>query len=86
MRDFETTAKLRAWVRRHPMLPRAHVLAGLGAGAPVAIVAVYLLNEHVLARPMPEYVAIAVGSIAVSVATSLAELIEALRDSLLSRR
>lgn len=82
MRDFETTAKLRAWVRRHPMLPRAHIVAGVGAGAPVAIVAVYLLNEHVLAHPMPEYVAIAVGSIATSVATSIAELVEALLNSL----
>lgn len=42
------------------------VAAGALSGTPVGIIAVWVLNAHVLPAPMPDFVAAAVGSVAAS--------------------
>lgn len=77
IRDFLDTARLRAYQVAQHSGPMA---AGVVGGTPIGIIAVWALEEFLLPRPMPAYVAVAVGSVVTAIVGRFAPAISRLLE------
>lgn len=77
VRDFLSTAKLRAYAAQSPSTPMAAALVG---GTPIGIIVVWLIDSFALPAPMPAHVAVAVGSVAAAIVARFSPLISRLLE------
>lgn len=64
------------------MLPSVAVSGGATAGVPIAVIAVWYVNTHLLPAPMPDHVSTAAGALIVSLVSYAAQVLEVLLSKL----